>query len=80
MCANAVDNLYASTPVHFVSSILIHEVLQPFAPGGDKDNYATAECSARMGYPPGFFDLQESQYYNDLCPFVYDNFVKSYQP
>jgi hypothetical protein len=80
MCADAVRNLYASTPTHFVSSTIIHELLHLFSPGGDKDNYATPECNARMGYPDGFFDLQESQYYNGICPFVYDDFLASYQP
>jgi hypothetical protein len=80
MCSNAVGNLYMSTPTHFVSSTIIHEFLHLFSPGGDKDNYATPECNARMGYPDGFFDLQESQYYNGICPFVYENFAASYQP
>lgn len=80
MCANAVSNIYSSTPTHYVSSLVVHALLQPFAPGGEADNYVTPECNAHMGYPAGFFDLQESQYYNDLCPFVYDNFVKSHQP
>jgi hypothetical protein len=80
MCSNAVGNLYMSTPTHFVSSTIIHEFLHSFSPGGDKDNYATSECNARMGYPDGFFDLQESEYYNGICPFVYENFLASYQP
>jgi hypothetical protein len=80
MCADAVANLYASTPTHFVASTIIHEFLHLFSPGGDKDNYATPECNARMGYPTGFFDMQESQYYNGICPFVYDDFQASYQP
>ena len=80
MCSNAVGNLYTSTPTHFVSSTIIHTFLHSFSPGGDKDNYATPECNARMGYPAGFFDLQESQYYNGICPFVYENFAASYKP
>lgn len=80
MCANAVGNLYMMTPTYFTSSTIIHELLHLFAPGGDKDNYSTPECTARMGYPAGFYDLQEAQYHNDLCPFVYEEFAKSYQP
>jgi hypothetical protein len=80
MCTNAVGNLYTSTPTHFVSSTVIHEFMHSFSPGGDKDNYATPECNARMGYPASFFDLQESEYYNGICPFVYDDFAASYQP
>lgn len=80
MCANAVGNLYMSTPTYFISSTIIHEILHSFSPGGETDHYATPECNARMGYPEGFFDLQESQYYNGLCPDVYENFVQAYQP
>jgi len=80
MCSNAVGNLYTSTPTHFLSSTIIHLFLHMFSAGGDKDNYATPECNTRMGYPPGFFDLQEYEYYNGICPFVYDIFAASYQP
>ena len=80
MCANAVRNLYTTPATHFISSTIIHEFLHSFSPGGDKDNYATPECNARMGYPASFFDLQESEYYNGICPFVYDNFAASYRP
>ena len=80
MCANAVRNLYSTPPTHFVSSTIIHEFLHSFSPGGDKDNYATPECNARMGYPASFFDLQESEYYNGICPFVYENFAAAYRP
>jgi hypothetical protein len=80
MCSNAVGNLYTSTPTHLVSSTIIHAFLHSFSPGGDRDNYATPECNARMGYPTGFYDLQESEYYNGICPFVYDDFAASYKP
>ncbi len=80
MCSNAVDHLYTSTPTYAVSSMVVHGLLHNFGPNGDRDHYATPECSARMGYPAGFFDLQESEYYNGLCPFVYEEFTKSYQP
>jgi len=80
MCANAIGHLYMSTPTYFLSSTIVHGLLQPFAAGGAQDDYDTPECTARMGYPAGFHDLQESQYHNDLCPFVYDEFLKSYQP
>jgi hypothetical protein len=80
MCSNAVGNLYTSTPTHAVSSMIVHGLLHNFGPNGDQDHYATPECNARMGYPQGFFDLQESEYYNGLCPFVYEEFTKSYSP
>ncbi len=80
MCSNAVGNLYMSTPTHFVSSMIVHALLHNFGPGGDKDDYDTPECKARMGYPAAYFDLQQSEYYNGLCPFVYEEFTNSYQP
>ena len=80
MCSNAVGNLYTSTPTYAVSSMIVHGLLHNFGPGGDQDHYATPECNARMGYPAGFFDLQESEYYNGLCPSVYEEFTKSYRP
>jgi hypothetical protein len=79
MCSNAVGNLYMSTRTYYAASTIVHQLLHPFAPGGDLDHYNTPQCNARMGYPPAFFDLQESQYHNDLCPYVYDEFVKSHQ-
>ena len=60
--------------------MIVHGLLHNFGPGGDQDHYATPECNARMGYPAAFFDLQESEYYNGLCPFVYEDFTKSYHP
>ena len=80
ICSDAAGNLYTSTPTHFTSSMIIHAYLHLFSPDGEKDNYATPECNARMGYPNGFFDLQESQYYNGICQFVYENFIASYHP
>ncbi len=80
MCSNAIGRLYMSTPTYFAASMIVHELLQPFAPGGSQDDYSTPECTARMGYPAGFHDLQEAQYHNDLCPFVYEDFLKAYQP
>ncbi len=80
MCSNAVGHLYMSSPTYFAASRIVHELLQPFAVNGAQDDYSTPECTSRMGYPAGFHDLQESQYHNDLCPFVYDEFLKSYRP
>ena len=80
MCADVAGDLYSSTPMSFAASTLVHHLLSSFSPGGDKDHYATPECNARMGYPEGFYDKQEGQYYNGLCPFVYEDFTNSYRP
>jgi len=80
VCADSLGHLYASTPTYYLSSTIVHELLHPFSPGGDKDHYSTPECNTRMGYPEQFHDLQEAQYHNDLCPYVYEEFARSYQP
>jgi hypothetical protein len=80
MCADSVPHLFASTPTYFVSSTIVHELMHPFSAGGDLDHYNTPECNTRMGYPPQFYDLQESQYHNGLCPYVYEAFGRSFQP
>ena len=80
ICSDALSHLYASTPTYYVSSTIVHELLHLFSPGGDQDHYDTPECRARMGYPEQFHDLQEAQYHNLLCPYVYEAFAKSYQP
>lgn len=80
MCADAVGDLYTSAPTYFAASSVVHEFLHSFSEGGDKDHYSTPECNQKMGYPQGFYDMQESHYYNDICPFVYENFKSSYQP
>jgi hypothetical protein len=80
MCSDSVPHLYASTPTYFVSSTIVHELMHPFSAGGDLDHYNTRECNTRMAYPPQFFDLQESQYNNGLCPHVYEEFARSFQP
>ncbi|MGE5072752.1 MAG: hypothetical protein ACM3MF_04925 [Anaerolineae bacterium] len=80
MCSNALGHLYTMSPTYAVSSMVVHGLLHNFGPNGDKDHYTTPECSARMGYPPGFYDLQQSQYYNGLCPYLYEDFTKAYRP
>ncbi len=80
MCENAVNNLYASTPTYFAATSVIHEFLHSFSDAGNMDHYATPECNSRMGNPAGYFDFEEAERMNGMCPDVYENFVKSYQP
>ena len=87
MCSNAVDDLYASTPTYFAAATFVHEIMHPFGPGGDRDHYWTRECTASMAtgvsrrpYNSLTFDQFESNSYVEMCPFVFDNFVNSYQP
>ena len=80
MCSNAVGNLYTQNPTYALSSMIVHGLLHNFGPNGDQDHYATPHCNERMGYPAGFFDLQEEEYYNGLCPYVYQDFTDGYRP
>ncbi len=80
MCSTVVGDLYSSTPGYYAARTAIHEFMHFFSPGGDQDHYATPHCNAQMGWPQGFYDNIEAEYHNDLCPFVYGNFLKSYQP
>jgi len=80
ICSDSVTHLYASTPTYAVSGTIIHELLHLFSGGGDRDHYNTPECNSRMGYPAQFFDLQEAQYHNGLCPYVYEEFSAAFRP
>lgn len=86
MCASAVDNLYASTPTYFAASTIVHEFLHPFGPSGVDDHYYTPGCNQAMAEEASLrpysetFSLEEAEYYNGLCPYVYDNFVFGYSP
>jgi hypothetical protein len=86
MCSDAVDDLYASSRTYFGSSVIIHETMHSFGFEGNYDHYGTEQCDTTMAsgtsgrpYAEGF-DHAEFQYYNGMCPHVYDNFVSSYQP
>lgn len=87
MCSNLVDDLYASTPTYMASSSFVHEIMHPFGPSGNQDHYWTPECTAAMRsgislrpYQADSFNLEESAFYTNMCPFVFDNFVNSYGP
>lgn len=87
MCSNAVDDLYASSRTYFGCSVIIHETMHSFGFEGVYDHYGTESCNTRMAsgassrpYTGAVQDLSEFQYYNGMCPDVYDNFVNGYQP
>ena len=71
----------------FGSSVIIHETMHSFGYEGNMDHYGTDTCDTYMAsstsgrpYNPDTWDLAEFQYYNGMCPYVYDNFVSAYQP
>jgi hypothetical protein len=82
MCANAVDNLYASTPTYMVSSSIVHEIAHPYGLHGTQDHYGTQECKSEMGWTSSnwSFNLADAEEYVGMCPYVYDLIVESYQP
>jgi hypothetical protein len=87
MCSDAVDDLYASTPTYFASDSFVHEIMHPFGPNGNQDHYGTLECTAAMQsgistrpYQADPFNAEEADFYTNMCPFVFDNFVNSYRP
>jgi hypothetical protein len=87
MCSTAVDNLTASTPTYFTSQVFVHEIMHPFGKSTVKDHYFTAECTEIMAsgistrkYTSSEFISAESQFYTNMCPYVFDNFINSYNP
>ena len=87
MCTTAVDDLTASTPTYFTSQVFVHEVMHPFGKNGAQDHYFTKECTeimlsgvSKQKYTSTEFISAESQYYTNMCPYVFDNFVNSYKP
>lgn len=87
MCSLAINDLAASTPTYFTSSSFVHEIMHPFGKWGAKDHFWTPECTeimksglSKRNYNDAFFDSAESEQYVNMCPYVFDNFIGSYQP
>jgi hypothetical protein len=87
MCSDAVGDLYASSRTYFGSSVIIHETMHSFGYEGNFDHYGTEQCNTRMAggasgrpYDTSTWSTAEFQYYNGMCPDVYDNFASAYQP
>jgi hypothetical protein len=80
MCSTEVNHLYASTPTYFGATTIVHEIMHSFGPNGDYDHFGTVECNRAMGWPDDYFEPALGAVYNQMCPFVYENFTASYQP
>ena len=81
MCETAVNDLYASTPNYFSAATVIHEIMHSFGYHGNLDHYGAPECKTEMGWDDSWvFDVQESEIYNVMCPYGYDNFMGGYRP
>lgn len=80
VCESALPLLAGHTPIDLAAGPVIHEFMHAFSDRGPDDHYGTEACQEAMGWPPDHFDLEESEHYNDMCPYVYDNFASSYSP
>ncbi|NWF63446.1 MAG: hypothetical protein HXY38_03985 [Chloroflexi bacterium] len=87
MCSNLVNDLYASTPTYMASSTFVHEMMHSFGESGSMDHYFTPDCTEKMKtvvskrpYQAEYFDSAEGDFYVNMCPYVFDVFVDSYQP
>lgn len=82
MCADAVDDLYASTPTYMAASSIVHEIAHPFGRHGNGDHYGTPDCQEEMGWNSSnwTFSLDDFQGYTGICPYVYDLIAESFQP
>ncbi len=82
MCANAVNDLYASTPNYFSASTVIHEIMHSFGLHGNMDHYGAPDCTEEMKKRDSSWEAidGDAEKYNVMCPYVYDNFVAGYRP
>lgn len=80
VCPAALPFLEGHTPIDMASGPVIHEFMHAFGDKGPDDHYTSEICHQVMGWEPGHYEFEESEYYNDICPNVYDVFADSYQP
>lgn len=82
MCSTSVDDLYASTPTYMVSSSIVHEIAHPYGRHGNYDHWGAPECLDEMGWTSSTYpsSLDDSQPYVNMCPYVFDLIIESYQP
>jgi putative hemolysin len=80
VCPSALPFLEGHTPVDIAAGPLIHEFMHAFGDKGSDDHYTSEACRQAMGWAPDHYDVEEAEYYNDFCPYVYDVFANSYRP
>lgn len=79
VCSQALP--FLTTPPEMNAGVLVHEYMHPFDwEAGPDVHYATEACNEMMGLPADHFDYEESEFYNGMCPYVYELFIDSYQP
>ena len=80
VCESVLELLEGHTPTDLAAGPVIHEFMHSFSDRGPGDHYGSEACNSRMEWSTDHFDLDESEYYNGMCPDVYDNFANSYLP
>ena len=82
MCANVVDDLYASTPTYFLAASIVHEFIHPFGTGTNDDHYGTPQCQQAMGWTEATwtFSVKDAERFNVQCPNLYAAFDRGYRP
>lgn len=80
VCPSALPFLEDRTPSDLAASPVIHEFMHAFGDKGPDNHYASEACQKALGRQPDFYNFEESEYYNDFCPNVYDIFAGSYLP
>jgi len=82
MCANSVNDYYASTKSMFAVTSIVHEIMHAFGDNSNYDHYGTDVCKS-YPVPKKEFACQttagessfldESECYISMCPYVYEN-------
>lgn len=79
MCANSVDDYYASDPRLMSVAIIIHEIMHFFGDISSNDHYGTATCK-KYSVPEKNLNCpltNISSCYFGICPYIYLNFQNS---
>lgn len=80
VCPSALPFLEGHTPIDLAANPLIHEFMHSFGDKGPNDHYTSEWCQQVMGWEPNHYSVEEAEYYNDFCPYVYNVLASSYKP
>jgi hypothetical protein len=71
---------FLTTPTQMIAGVVVHEFMHPFDwEIGPEIHYGSDACNAKMGWSMDHSD-EEAEYYVAICPYVFENFVRSYKP
>lgn len=80
VCQSALPYLEGKTVVDMAVGPVIHEFMHSFGDKGPGIHYTSEVCHEDMGWELGHYNLEEAEYYVDICPYVFDIFSNSYRP